>query len=310
MSTVGLRISSQQYYDIVTTALNGDQSDISNILTQLSTGQEYTLPSQNPVATVQLLSLTSEQDSITQYQSNIQTVTNQLSSSESYLTGMVNDIESARDLLVEAANGSNSQVDENSIAGSLAPIISSILASANIQNSEGTYIFSGTLTNTPTITYNAAAAVGAQYTWTGNNGTQLVNVNTGMAQPANVTLPTVANLLNALGIVQNTLSSPTVDVSNPTTNATIEGAVNTLDSVLNDVNSTIASIGGTQNIIGTLNSNLQDLSVANQSAADSIGQVNYAEAETSLSSYNTALEATQKAYASVSQLSLWNDFPG
>ena len=82
--------------------------------------------------------------------------------------------------------------------------------------------------------------------------------------------------------------------------------IDALDQQLNAVSGKIGQLGGRQNILTTLDSNHASVSLANQQSALDIGQIDYGEASTRLNSYTLALQATQKAYAKVSQLSLFD----
>lgn len=301
-----MRIATNQYSAMMTTALQTATSQMDAINLQLATGDQYTLPSQNPIASVRLSRLSREEANIAQYKDNISTLQSTLSSRESTLNGISNAILSAHDLLVQAANGTNSSSDEGAIATSLQPLMASILYSANTKDDEGYYEFSGTQTSTQAITYNATAAVGSRYTFTGNTNQQLVSVASGVTQPANVSLPEMATLLNQLDTAQTTLSTPGVNVNNAAARAQVDAALDGVATGLGAISGKIATIGGQQNILTTLNTNFSDVSLTNQQAAVTLGQVNYADAYTQLSGYTAAVQAAQKAYSQVSRLSLYN----
>jgi flagellar hook-associated protein 3 FlgL len=97
-----------------------------------------------------------------------------------------------------------------------------------------------------------------------------------------------------------------VNVNTPAVHALIAANLDALDTAMNSIGFKIAGLGGAQNILSTLDSNHANVSLSNQQAAIDIGQLDYGDAATQLNSYTTALQATQKAYAKVSQLSLFN----
>jgi flagellar hook-associated protein 3 FlgL len=82
--------------------------------------------------------------------------------------------------------------------------------------------------------------------------------------------------------------------------------IDALDLTLGDVAGKIGQLGGRQNILSTMDTNHASVSLANQQSAIDLGQIDYGEAATRLNSYTLALQATQKAYAKVSQLSLFD----
>jgi flagellar hook-associated protein 3 FlgL len=301
-----VRIASTQYSATMNVAMQDNSAQLESILTKMASGQRFSLPSEDPIASVRLSRLSREDAALTQYRSNISALQSRLSQNEAYLTGMSNDMLSARDLMVWAADGSNTSSDLAAMANSLQPIIDSLFYTANSKDAEGHYVFSGTASNTPTLTYNSAAAVGSRYTFTGNTSTQLVQVGNGVTQPANVTLPEMAALLNQLDGVLATLQTPNVNVNVPAVHAQISGTLDTLDATLNSITSKISDLGGEQNILSTLDTNHSNVSLSNQQTTLALGQLDYADAEVKLNGYTAAVQATQKAYAQVSKLSLFD----
>jgi flagellar hook-associated protein 3 FlgL len=81
-----------------------------------------------------------------------------------------------------------------------------------------------------------------------------------------------------------------------------------LDHVLADVSAQISVQGGRQNVLQTLDANQSAVGLSNKQASLSMGSLDYADAAVKLNSYTLAVEATQKAYAKVSGLSLFNVF--
>ena len=68
----------------------------------------------------------------------------------------------------------------------------------------------------------------------------------------------------------------------------------------------IAGLGGAQNILATMDTNHANVSLSNQQALIDLGQLDYGDAAVKLNGYTTAVQATQKAYAQVSKLSLFD----
>jgi flagellar hook-associated protein 3 FlgL len=301
-----MRIASTQYHTTMNTALQTASSRLENILQKMASGERYSLPSESPIANVRLSRLTREEATLDQYLDNIATLQSKMSRDEAVLTGMSADMLSARDLLVWAADGSNTSSDINAVASSLRPIIESLFYNTNTLDAEGRYIFSGTAVATPTLSYDPAAALGLRYTATGNAVEQLVTVGNNITQPANVTLPEMANALNLLERIFTTLQAPGVTANDPLVRAELTAALNGLDDAI-DLNSTeVATLGGSQNILETLRANHSNVSLSNKQAALVIGQLDYGDAAVKMNGYTAAIQATQKAYSQVSQLSLFD----
>jgi flagellar hook-associated protein 3 FlgL len=300
-----MRIASSQYSVTMNTALQETSAKVEHLTAQLASGLKIQVPSDDPLASVRLARLSREDSVVSQYRANISALKTRLQSNETYFDSLTTDMQQARDLLVWGADGSNSPADEASMSTSLKSLQDSLYNTCNSKDAEGRYLFSGTASSTPAITYNAAAPVGSRYTFTGNTATQQVVVGSGITQSANVSVDEMAALLNQLDTVVGTLS-PGVNVNNPAVHAVVAAGIDAVDTAMGSISSKIAGLGGAQNIIATLDSNHANVNEANQQAAIDIGQLDYGDAATQLNSYTTALQATQKAYAKVSQLSLFD----
>jgi len=71
------------------------------------------------------------------------------------------------------------------------------------------------------------------------------------------------------------------------------------------VSGKIAVLGGQQNILKTLDANHENVSLSNQKAISDIGQLDYGSAAIELNGYQTALQASYKAYSKIGNLSLF-----
>jgi len=300
-----MRISSTQYHGTMTRALQHANSQVGDLLSRIASGERLAVPSDDPVAAVRLSRLSREQAAIEQYTDNIGALRSRLQQNEALLDSMSEDLLNARDLLVWAADGTNTPDDVESMASSLASLRDSLLYSANSRDQEGRYLFSGTLSDTAPVAYDASQPAGSRYSWAGNDETQWVVVGNGVRQPANVSLSTMATLLNQLDLAAETAAgAPTV--SDPAVRAVFAGALDAVDVELADVGQLIARQGGVQNLLTTLEGNHDSVSLANDEAALTYGALDYGDAAVRLESYKTALEATQKSYAKVAGLSLFD----
>lgn len=301
-----MRIASTQFHTTMNTALQQASGRLQGTLQKMASGERYSLPSESPIANVRLSRLSREEAALDQYLDNIETLQQQMAKNEAILTGMSADMLSARDLLVWAADGSNTSSDILAMAESFPPLMASLFYNSNSVDAEGRYIFSGTASNTPTLTYNPAAAVGSRYTATGNSIEQLVLVGNGITQPANIVLPEMAVLLNQLERVSVALTTPGATANNPAVRAEITAGLTGLDAAINTNSGKVAGLGGAQNILATLQGNHRNVSLSNKQAALVIGQLDYGDAAVKMNGYTAAIEATQKAYAQISKLSLFD----
>lgn len=297
-----MRISSNQYHNTMISALQLANDGVNQALQQLATGQRILKPSDDPIGTLRLSRLSREEAALGQYRDNIGALQSRLSNSEATLDSVQGDLQSLRDLLVWAADGGNTPADLNAMSGSLQTLQESLLYLANTKNAEGRYLFSGTASDQPTVIVNAGPPV--TYTAGGNTQTQPVAVADNTNVPANVSLQEMAPFLQQLSTLTAQLASPTVTASG--VQASVQSMIAQLDQTMGSVASKIGQLGGRQNVINTLDGNQASVSLSNQQSALKIGKTDYAESSTRLESYKLAVQATQKAYASVSELSLFD----
>lgn len=301
-----MRVASSQYQSQINIALQQNQERINYLTQQMSSGLRIQLPSDDPVGNVRISRLTREEAMITQYKDNIATVKVRLLKNENYLDSMVTDMGQARDLLVWAADASNAPDDLNAMTQSLVAMRDSVMYTANLKDQEGRYMFSGTLTDQDAITYDASAAVGSRYSYTGNTESQVVVVGNGVTQAANVNLKDLETWLNKIDQVITTLSAPGVRTSDPAVRTVVSAALDGTDQGMELLTGKIAMLGGAQNILTTLDSNLSNVSLSNNMAMLDLKKTDMGAAAIDLTGYQTALEATYKAYAKVGTISLFD----
>ena len=301
-----MRISTTQYHSTMSSTLQTASSRLETVMQQMSTGQKLLLPSDDPITDVRLSRLNREEAAVKQYRDNIGALQVRLRQNEDSLDSMNSDMLSARDLMVWALDGANSSADLAAMASSLKVIGESLLYAANARDQEGRYLFSGTKTSTQPIVYDSTKPIGTRYSYEGNLGQQQVAVGNGVTQSANVTVEEMAVMLNQLEGTISVLTTPGVNVNDPATRSQLTSTLVTIDTTMGSVSGRIATLGGMQNILETLDANFSNVSLSNQRALIDLGQLDYSDAAIKLTGYTQAAQATQKAYARVSQLSLFD----
>jgi flagellar hook-associated protein 3 FlgL len=301
-----MRIASTQYSATMNDALQFASTQMENLMQKMASGQNLLLPSDDPVTSVRLARLDREDAALGQYRDNIGALKTRLSKNESLLDGMTKDMQQARDLMVWASDGSNSAADVSAMASSLQSLRDSLFNSANSKDEEGHYLFSGTATTSASVAFNGAAPAGSRYSFGGNTNQQLVAVGSGVTQAANVSVEELPALLNQLDSTIALLQSPGLVVSAPATQSNVSTSLSLLDTTLDSISGKIAGLGGAQNTLATLDDNHANVVLSNQQASLTLGQLDYSKAAVELNGYTTAIQATQKAYGRVSQLSLFD----
>lgn len=301
-----MRIATAQYQSNMNGSLQLNQERIATITQQMATGKRILVPSDDPVDSVRLSRLQREEAAIGQYRDNIASIKIRLTRTEGYLGNMVNDITAGRDQIVWALDGGNTPDDLKAMINPLEALRDSLFFSANTVDQEGRYVFSGTMTSTATIAFDANGTPGSRYSFTGNTNEQRVVVGNGLTQVANDNLKGMEQLLNQIDATIATLNGANLNVNAPATRAVLEANLEGFDEALDLVSGKIAVLGGKQNILDTLDANHGNISLSNQMAITDIGQLDMGVAATELNGYSTALQATYKAYSRIGSLSLFS----
>jgi len=301
-----MRIATSQYQSMMNQSLQKNQERITYVTQQMANGNRIQLPSDDPVGNVRLSRLRREEAAIDQYRDNITAVQQRMSKNEGYLQNMVNDMQSGRDLLVWASDGSNAPDDLKAMVTSLTSLRDSLLYTANALDQEGRYVFSGTMTSTAPIAFDENAAAGARYSFAGNTNDQTVVVGNGITQTANQNVKGLEKLLNQLDRTIAALSAPAPDANDPALAGALSANLDGFDDAMDLLSGKIAVLGGQQNILKTIDANHQNVSLSNQMAINDIGQLDVGAAAIELNGYSTALQASYKAYSKIGTLSLFS----
>ncbi|TFW23612.1 flagellar hook-associated protein FlgL [Duganella callida] len=297
-----MRIATSQFQSIMTRSLSDNQSMIASLTARIASQKAIQVPSDDPVTAVRLSRLNREEAIVGQYRENIASLKIRLSTNETYMQSMVNDITEVHDLMVWAADGGNTGDDLNSMVNSLTSLRDSLLYAANQKDQEGRYVFSGTLTDTAPMQDNGDGT----YSYVGNGNDQKAVVGNGISQTINENVDGLQDFLTKLTTTINALSVPGVSPSDPALRAAITDTMDGASSASDLMAGKIAKLGGAQNVMETLDGNHANVSLSNQSAILDLGSLDMGQAVTELDGYNLALQASYKAYAKISNLSLFN----
>ena len=155
-------------------ALNQLESNISTTQDGISSGLAFSTASQNPVGAGLVAGYDQVLAQSQQYTSNGQSATGSLNTEDSALTQLQNQLQSLRDLALEANNATESPSDLSAIATQVQQIQQSILSVANTQDGTGNYIFAGYSTQTQPFAQSTTGA-----TYSGDQGQRQVQIGAG-----------------------------------------------------------------------------------------------------------------------------------
>ncbi|UXJ55250.1 flagellar hook-associated protein FlgL [Pseudomonas citronellolis] len=302
-----MRITNSQSTAILLDSMSRNTEKMSQLMQQMSSSNRIQHPSDDPIAAVRILRIQRSEASLAQYGSNIAGVSGNLSIQETNLQSTSDTLLDIRDLLLWAANGSNANEQLGAMAGELSNLEKTLVSYLNVKDEEGRYLFSGTLTDQPAVTYDEASGT---YSATGNDKTRQAVVANGVMVDENVAIrPLFGNgmdLLNGFHALVAKLQDPALDSSDPAIQQNIAATLDLLDDSHGKLLSAITDLGGRQNTLTLLDNSNQDISLVNQKVEGDLSALDYAKASIDLGNYKLALQATQKTYLTVNGLSLFS----
>lgn len=142
-------------------AVSRQQAAIARAQEQVATGLKFSRAGQDPVGATQSLSLDALVASNERYIRNAVLATNRLQLEEGALTGAGEVVQRIRELVLQAANGPQSAESRALIAAEVRARLDELLATANMRDGNGEYLFAGTATATQPFT-RTAGSVGYQ----------------------------------------------------------------------------------------------------------------------------------------------------
>jgi len=156
------------------TTINALESSINDTQNQITSGKQFTTASQNPTAAGSVNNYTQALAQSQQYGTNANSASTNLNTESSALTQVTNQLQTLRDLALEANNGVLTSSDRASIATQAVQIQNSLLSLANTTNGNGEFIFGGYSAQAQPFSLTATGA-----TYNGDQGQRQVQIAAG-----------------------------------------------------------------------------------------------------------------------------------
>lgn len=155
-------------------AINALESSINQSQNQMSSGLQFTTASQNPVAAGSVNNYEQALAQSQQYGTNATSAQTNLNTEDNALSQVQTQLQSLRDLSLEANSGVLTNSNLSAIATQAVQIQNSLLSLANTTNGNGEYIFGGFDAQSQPFTLSASGA-----TYNGDQGQRQVQIAAG-----------------------------------------------------------------------------------------------------------------------------------
>lgn len=150
------------------------QGDLSKLNIQLGTGKRINQPSDDPIGAARASDLTHLNAQSAQFQRNISSANARLGLEDQTLANVTGVLGRVRVLLLQAANGTQTDQTRGDIAAEMTQLREQLLGQANSRDGQGEYIFAGNRTGTmPFVSSNGV-------TYVGDDGQRMVAAGPGL----------------------------------------------------------------------------------------------------------------------------------
>jgi flagellar hook-associated protein 3 FlgL len=304
-----MRVSDSQISNTMLTGMAKSNTELNTLLQQMYTGEKITKPSDDPIASMKLMGLEKTQAEIGQYKTNDENVKSGYQLYETHIESVVEGLQSTNELLLWGLNGTMSKEDRSGIVIELESLRASMASNFNAKNSQGSYMFSGTATDQKPYTLapdGNVTTVAADGTVTANpevnDSTRETAIGDGIAMQNNMTLEDVDanNIFMMLNTAIKELGADDPDLS------LLREAHDSSLASLGKVSSSQAYAGSQINNIDRMLGTHSDTELFAAKLTGDLNALSYDEASLKLNDFMTSLEATQKTFAQISSLSLFN----
>lgn len=303
-----MRISSLYHSSAMLHQMNLNGGRLSKLMEQMATQKRVNVPSDDPVASSRLVQLNREKAAIDQYQNNITRLSGSLSTQEAHVTALSDQLLALSDKLLAASNGTNSEKDMAGFGQEISLMLDSLVSVMNAKNEEGQYLFSGTKSNTQPVTWNATSG---KYEYMGNDATRSTTVANGVAIDENVTIAgafssagtTDLSMLNLLKSVSEQMQTP---VPGGTLAADLKQLLGDVQATSSNVAAIFTDLGGKQNRLSLLSDAHTDVKIAHEQVVQDLTGLDAATSYVNIQQFTQAVQASNKSYMMISQLSLFN----
>jgi flagellar hook-associated protein 3 FlgL len=267
--------------------LNSSLASLERTGEELSSGRTILEPSDNPYGASQVIDLQSQLDGLSSYATATQDGISWTNTASSALSSINNVVARVRELLVQAANGTNNQSDLNTVAQEVEQLTESVKQDANTQYA-GQYVFSGTSTTTAPYqpgagdeyqgnheTISRAIGPGATVTISGDISTLLGNGEASGDGKLLDTLRTIAKNLRG-GTAEDREALGSTDLTKIDANTeTLRQLQSAAGSTTDQLQTALARNEGLQTSITESLSNTQDTNIAATAVAYANEQAAY-----------------------------------
>jgi flagellar hook-associated protein 3 FlgL len=302
-----MRIDSNALTQWVVSGSQSAQIQLAQLEQNLSTGDDVTQASNNPLAYAQASETQSNLSQLNSYSDAISTATTATSANNSAMTSIYNLVSQASENATSVASDTSTANMQDS-ATQLSSLLSELINTTNQKDVNGNYMFGGTNNQAPlssTGTFNAAAngTVNSTLLAPGNSlQTSIVAGNPSGSPATDGFLYDSTTGVNVVAALQQTITD--LNAGNATAVQTTD--VPALNAALNLISSYVGSTAASMSAVSTAKTQNASQVATEGNNLNSLTQTNVATASVQLQQIQNQYEATLEAGSRILGLSILN----
>jgi flagellar hook-associated protein 3 FlgL len=301
-----MRISTNTVYQSGINKIINLQSEQVKLMQQVSTGKKISTPSDDPVGAARALEISYSKSLNSKFADTRQTAELKLNTLESNLTSVTNMLISVQSSLVSAGNATFSDLERGFIAEELKTKLDGLIGLANTKDASGNYLYAGFRSKDAPFVVTPSGA-----SFVGDNKKQLLQVESQRQMAVNATGDEVFqadgnDIFETLQNLVALLSTPLTPENRAGFSTGVTEGIGKIQKGLDNVLTVRASIGSRLNELDQLEVAGSDLDLQYSKTLSEIQDLDYAAALSDLSKNQTIMEAAQKSFVAVTNLSLFN----
>ena len=302
-----MRIATTTANEQVVDAIGKQQSQLSDLRSRLASGLRVDKPSDDPAAAAQAERVRSRQARLDAETRMIDAARTTLQHAEGALGSGIEELQSARESILAASNAPLNDEDRAGLAVQLRGALGNLLAIANRENGNGSYIFGGAgsaeapFVQAGAVVYQPQTGVqetaslpGLPVTQDGSQAFMTIPDGTGGTRSVFAALEAAAAALENTGL--------TSEQRNAELTASLKG----IDGALERLSTARTRIGESLRIIDSRKGLNEIDSVNLEQRLGELIDLDYAKGLAQFTQAQTATEAAMQTYASVARLTLFN----
>ena len=308
-----MRLATAFRYEQSISNLQQRQQDLSTAQMQLTSGKRVNAASDDPTAAARAERALASIARSDADKRAVDASKNAMTIAESVLGDAVELMQSAREAIVAAGNGTYSPSDRQALAAKLSEIRKQLLSVSNRPDGGGGYVFGGQGATQPPFV-ESSATVPNTVTFQGQPGqieaasTEKVNLTLDgeriwmFGREQDGTLSNV-NVFDALATAISDLNDPAITGS--AAQATVNQGLSDLDKILGNVQSARSEVGEMLNRMDGIEGRLAVSKLAAQTEKSNAEDLDMVEAFSQFQNKETGYEAALQSYASIQKMSLF-----